>query len=359
MCGLVGVAGEIDAKILKVFNDMMIFNTIRGRDSTGVASVSRGTNNFDLFKQTVHASVLQEFKGYDRVAAVGRKALIGHARSATVGTVSVGNAHPFVFSKIVGAHNGTIPYHAKSDLPRHNEFDTDSEALFNAINDQGLSKTIGSLTGGAYALTWFDNENNTMNLLRNDERPLIFGVINDGRTLIWASESYFIRAACERHHIEHEKSLFVLPINRHYRWVIPNDSKAVLDNPIVRVIERKERPATYTGNYFRQGYTPTPQHNVGRPNAVVQLRPTTTKPPLRPFAEVRKTKKDHIIIGFNNQQLNRHQFKKKTGETCAFSDQIISFDDIVRGEKVIFISPTQFVTEEYYTPELIQWFNVG
>lgn len=367
MCGLVGVAGDIDAKIIKMFNDMMIFNTTRGRDSTGVASVARGSNAFDLFKMTVHASVLQEFKGYDRVVTPGRKALIGHARSATVGTVSVGNAHPFEFDKIIGAHNGTIPYHAKSDLPRHNEFGTDSEALFNSINDRGVSETIGSLTGGAYALTWFDAENNTMNLLRNDERPLVFGVINDGKTLVWASEPYFIRAACMRHNIEHEKNLFVLPVDRHYRWVIPNDSRSKIENPIVRVVERKERPVTYTGNYFRQGASTLPVHDVGRPNAVVPLTPKTYGPstvgaakiPLRPIAEVKKTKHDHLIVGFNKQHMNRHQFKKKTGETCAFSDQIITFDDIVRGEKVIFISPTQFVTEEYYTPELIQWFNVG
>ena len=367
MCGLVGVAGDIDTKIIKMFNDMMVFNTTRGRDSTGVASVARGTNVFDVFKQTVHASVLQEFKSYDRVVAAGRKALIGHARSATVGTVSIGNAHPFAFDKIVGAHNGTIPYYAKSELPDHNKFGTDSEALFNSINERGISETISLLTSGAYALTWFDRENDTINLLRNDERPLVFGVINDGRTLVWASEPYFIRAACMRHNIEHEKNLFILPVNRHYRWVIPNNSTAKLDNPIVRVIERKERPVTYTGNYFRQGTSTTSVNDVGRPNAVVQLKPKTygpstvgaTKIPLRPIAEVKKTRHDHVIIGFNKQHMNRHQFRKKTGETCAFSDQIVTFDDVVRGEKVIFISPTQFVTEEYYTPELIQWFNVG
>lgn len=362
MCGLVGVAGEIDTKVLKLFNDMMVFNIVRGRDSSGVASVARGTNAFDVFKATVHASDLQEFKNYDRVATVGRKALIGHSRSATVGTVSLANAHPFAFDKVVGAHNGTIPYYAKSDLPRHNEFGTDSEALFCSINDQGLTKTIESLNGGAYALTWFDAENNTINLLRNSERPMCFGVLNEGRTLVWASEPYFIRAACERHGFEHEKQLFILPVDRHYRWDIPNDSRSKLANPVVRVVERKERPpTTYTGNYFRSGYTPTTQkHDVGRSTSVVPIRPqATSKVPLRPFAEVKKTKNDHIIIGFNKQHMNRHQFKKKTGETCAFSDQIVSFDDIVRGEKVVFISPTQFVTEEYYTPELIQWFNAG
>lgn len=365
MCGLVGVAGEIDAKIIKIFNDMMVFNITRGRDSSGVASVSRASDAFDVFKMTVHASVLQEFKGYDRVVAVGRKALIGHSRSATVGTVSVGNAHPFEFDKVVGAHNGTIPYFAKTELPNHNDFGTDSEALFNSINDRGVVETIGSLTGGAYALSWFDRENNTINLLRNDERPLVFGVINDGKTFVWASEAYFIRAACDRHNMDHDKSLFILPVDRHYRWVVPNNSTAKFGNPTVRSLERKERPVTYTGNYFRQGASTPPVNDVGRPNAVVPITRSvvplvnTTKIPLRPLATVKKTKNDNVIIGFNNQQLNRQQFKKKTGETCAFSDQVVTFDDIVRGDKVHFVSPTQFVIEEYYTPELIQWFNLG
>jgi predicted glutamine amidotransferase len=363
MCGLVGVAGEIDAKIIKIFNDMMVFNITRGRDSSGVASVSRLSDAFDVFKMTVHASVLQEFKGYDRVVSTGRKVLIGHSRSATVGTVSVGNAHPFDFDKIVGAHNGTLPYNVKSDLPNHLSFGTDSEALFSSINDRGVVETIGSLTGGAYALSWFDKENNTINLLRNDERPLVFGLINDGKTLVWASEAYFIRAACDRHHMDHDKSLFILPVDRHYRWVVPNSVNNKFENPIVRPLERKERPVTYTGNYFRQG------GYVGGTSSVVPLtvKPTPYTPPLisaskvppRPLAVVKKTKHDNMIVGFNNQNLGRHAFKKKTGETCAFSDQVVTFDDIVRGEKVHFISPTQFVIEEYYTPELIQWFNLG
>jgi len=359
MCGLVGVAGDIDAKIIKVFNDMMIFNITRGRDSSGVASVHRGTNAVSLFKHTVHASELQEFKGYDRVVAAGKKVLIGHARSATVGSVSIANAHPFEFSHLVGAHNGTIPYHAKSDLPNHADFGTDSEALYKSVNDRGIRETISELTDGAYALTWYDQANNTINLLRNDQRPLCFGVINEGRTLIWASEAYFIRAACERHNIEHDKSIFILPVDRHYRWEVPDDSRLTIPlKPHVSEIKRKERQYTYTGNYFRQGPAvvgggasklPVP---VTPPKTVVPIRPT-----IHTISQIKNTKRGPVIIGWKGQHVNRQHFKNKTGETCAFSDQIITFDDVVRGEEIVFISPTQFVSKEYYTPELVQFYG--
>ena len=93
------------------------------------------------------------------------------------------NAHPFEFSHIIGAHNGSL--NSQYNLFEQDKYDVDSQAAFSELNQNGVTSLWGKLNGAA-DLTWIDKRDNTVHFLRNKERPLWFATANKGRTLIWA-----------------------------------------------------------------------------------------------------------------------------------------------------------------------------
>lgn len=199
MCGLVGIAGKLQYADEKVMQRLLVHDYWRGKDSTGFASI-RATDQmasiakiashpFDLFDMT-------RFKSASNGAT--SSVFIGHNRAATKGVVNAYNAHPFHFGSIVGAHNGTLAASSHKALEDAigEKFEVDSQALICAIDKLGIEETI-KLCEGAWAITYYDGSDNTLNFIRNDQRPLWYAYSDDFKKVLWASEFWMIRAACE------------------------------------------------------------------------------------------------------------------------------------------------------------------
>ena len=200
MCGLVGMAGNITRDMEQVFRTMLYVDVIRGEHSTGVAGVNKYSGQVTVVKALGPPTGLYGLDVFRRdIANVSNKVLIGHNRFATRGAISVDNAHPFRAGHITGAHNGTLTN--KWEFPDQQKYGTDSEALYNLIASEGVEKGVSSACG-AYALTFYDAREETINLIRNDQRTLYYALTEKEDAIIWASEKWMIEVACKRHGVK-------------------------------------------------------------------------------------------------------------------------------------------------------------
>lgn len=199
ICGLVGVAGEINAKEEGIFKRLLEIDTIRGPHSTGILGVdARGWTQ--VVKKVGTPWDLYEYKQFDEIFRKRLTVLMGHNRWATKGKINSTNAHPFEHDHIIGAHNGTL--RNQELLINHKRFEVDSDNIFHSISEVGVDDTVKKLCG-AFALTWWDSEQETMNFVRNNERPLHICISENGKTIYWASEPWMLEVTLKIAGVKH------------------------------------------------------------------------------------------------------------------------------------------------------------
>lgn len=218
MCGLVGIAGAVTFNLEKTFRYLLQLDTVRGPHSTGVAMVRTNGDNKVVKKLGTPWEGLFDSKDFEEYLKGGSfNVLLGHNRWATKGKISAKNAHPFDFDTLVGAHNGTL--RSVRDLDDNTQFEVDSENLYHHMERNGVAETVKVLDG-AFALTWYNKEESTINFIRNSERPLYYCFTEDRKAIIWASEDWMIEVACG---MAGQKfgEIFSVPIGIHFSFDIP------------------------------------------------------------------------------------------------------------------------------------------
>lgn len=215
-----------------MFKELLIIDSVRGEDSTGVAFINRA--NETLIAKAV-GDPFQLIDGRHFMAGMrqANKCIIGHNRWATTGKVNRKNAHPFDFPSLVGVHNGTL--RNKYKLEKHMDFDTDSEALYYNIGQFGLEKVMPEVDG-AYTLVWYDKDGGSINFLRNKERPLFYTFSADKKQLFWASELWMLMGVLWRKDVKCAK-IEELPVDMHLSFDIPASGKE-FDEPVTQEIKQ-------------------------------------------------------------------------------------------------------------------------
>lgn len=197
---------------------MLYIDKERGRDSTGVFTVL----NSGVCMVAKEASTPEQFMYSKDAEELFQKAygtgscLVGHNRSATRGSVSDENAHPFNQGDIVLVHNGTLTNHKAIS-----KTEVDSDAIAEALNNyQGdnLGDVFGKLYG-AYSCIWYDNRDQSLNFFRNSQRPM--WLYEDDNITYFASEPVMIMYALIRENIKWDKDkCFELPVHHHLKYVL-------------------------------------------------------------------------------------------------------------------------------------------
>jgi len=203
MCGLVGLLGKFSSgfaeRDVKVFEDMLYVDVLRGEDATGLCAVNN-KSGATVLKKACDASWFTYDKEYRDTRPQwikDGKALLGHNRKATIGGRVDTNAHPFVIDdRHVFFHNGTLHNHKQLA-----NTEVDSEALGMVITKaegdvEKLSEALSKVFG-AYACVWYDADKDTVYFLRNAQRPLSFIITKCG-TIAYASEAWMAQGALVR-----------------------------------------------------------------------------------------------------------------------------------------------------------------
>lgn len=112
--------------------------------------------------------------------------VIAHARAATQGKIIKENSHPFHVGHLLGVHNGTVT----GTFKNREKYDTDSEAIYHNILEMGVEAALKGIdtdaTTLAYALVWLDTKDKTINIIRNNMRPL--HMFEQAGTIFFSSE---------------------------------------------------------------------------------------------------------------------------------------------------------------------------
>lgn len=216
MCGLAGLASTfLNNDDKEFFKDLMIISGIRGLDGTGMISAfenKKGNLEIKYDKKEVPSGqYIKERKQYllDRNHPLF---MMGHCRAGTSGKTCVEFTHPFVYGDLCGMHNGTI--HGISSIK---DGMNDSMVLYSRMSSMGLQDVIHSLPfDAAYALTWTNCRDKTINILRNRHRTLYYAYNRKRENLAWASEDMILELAISRSKEEWE-SVEEFKVDTHYK----------------------------------------------------------------------------------------------------------------------------------------------
>lgn len=265
MCGLSGVVGNIGRVEEDIFKDLLVFNTVRGADSTGAASIPRYANDdINVVKIVGPAADLLRSTTFMKMMHPSHCVLLGHNRSMTRGSVKWRNAHPFIFKNTVGMHNGTLMSVGK--LKDGHKYETDSEAIIHSIDEVGPEETI-PLLEGSYTLIWYDKNLHAVNMIRNEERPLFYCLRDDGKALVFASELGILKAAVHRDGSRpfKEQKFMMLPTDVLYTWEIPDNLNDAFKEPLRKKLEGFKRPVS-SGPFRSSGGSGNSTHTPFRGN---------------------------------------------------------------------------------------------
>lgn len=225
MCGIIGYL-TTEEKMLassryRFLHQALIADTMRGDDSTGAYFVKHDAEKGQTPGYCKSTAPGYDFVTYDAdwagMSGTGSEyyAAIGHNRSATIGKVMADTAHPFQRGPITLVHNGTLRTTYGLPIPEHTGgFFNDSDTICANLENTPISKLSEDMCG-AYALVWHDARDMTMNIVRNDQRPLYLATVKGQNTIFLASESMMMQWILSRLKVEIETIAYPKP----YQWL--------------------------------------------------------------------------------------------------------------------------------------------
>ena len=210
MCGLVGVMSYGKMGLYQpdvaLFKEMLYLDAVRGKDSTGMMTMTKeGRVDWrkliglppDLFETN-------SSKLFFTDAIAEGMCLFGHNRSATKGSVSTDNAHPFKEGNITLMHNGTLDNEFSFKEWRLPDVHVDSQLVARLFDLYGAEDTISKIKG-AFTFIWTDTKEKKIKIVRNEARPLYMGYSIKDEKFYFASEGKMLEWVLTRNKVDCDK----------------------------------------------------------------------------------------------------------------------------------------------------------
>jgi predicted glutamine amidotransferase len=182
----------------KFVEQSLFLNTLRGMEGTGLAMIDDPHKAPIIYKRALAApDFIQLYQSQQLLMNVDKyQVALCHTRSATRGSSNDdNNAHPFQYDHITMIHNGTCPQAYKwRDAAQS---DVDSAQLTCGIAQEGAKAALESV-GGDFACVWHDAKEGTINVCRNDGRPLYWAYIPEWEAYTLMSEWPMLASVLDR-----------------------------------------------------------------------------------------------------------------------------------------------------------------
>lgn len=247
MCGMTGVLTTTRQIYADDFlSDSFVASMLRGVDSSGIVSIDLPSSTYNLHKLPVNGLFFKDdrvTKSIMMYATAANSLTMCHVRAATVGSVTLSNAHPFEITKengdiLLGTHNGTLTgWKSNSTAKLYN---VDSEWALSRIAEDGVDafKDIS----GAFAFVWWDgSDNGVLHMARNKERTLYVALLKDGG-MAYASEAGMLYWLLERNNMKINGSILSLDPDKHYMFPVDKPEDFTKED-----LPKKE--ISYSGSY--------------------------------------------------------------------------------------------------------------
>lgn len=228
MCGIFGFVNGEGSKLnslTTLFEELMIVDVLRGSDGAGVAVVPSKTvdDNVYTYKRGMWGPEFLQQNGYQnciRPVLGSARVAIGHNRAATKASTSDKNAHPFISRHITLVHNGYIQ-NSYAITPKGFGPEVDSEAAAWALAEHGEKDGLEKLRG-AFALAWYNKDDKTFNVARNEGRELHCIYVKDMNILFYASEWMMLHLCLKRNGVNLDGKYRLLTPFQHLKFNIEN-----------------------------------------------------------------------------------------------------------------------------------------
>lgn len=350
MCGLAGVISNIIThQEKKVFTNLLSISHLRGAHSTGLIQVGTGPYKIKVEDRKVElisskylgpSPVYVRTKEYDELMKEPQqKAILGHCRHATVGSVTVDNCHPFSVNHITGMHNGTI--YNNAELLDKQMFDTDSEALFHSIQHHGVEEALAKVKHGAYAISYVNEEDETVNLVRNEKRTLFFA--RSGQDVYYASEEGMLAFILGRANVTHDKIQPLEPYH-HISFSISPGVNPAEDYKIVKF--KKPVVSYHSYTYPRNKLKVTKVWDYSKKSEKTNVVPFNPEQDERDYQEWHTSqntaKKDDMYEGYKGKKYTAGEMDALLGAGCCYCN---STPELLDFDKVIFIEEDLFLCD--------------
>lgn len=264
MCGIVGILAStaVTDKQIQLFANLLYVDKLRGEHATGIAKINPFMGKVSVHKRALGATKFLALEETAKFLDQERgRILIGHNRYATMGNRGDdANAHPFQEDHITLVHNGTVDAWTMKDLHGFSDKDinVDSHMVCKTIAELGIEEAVTKKLSGAFALVYWDQNERSLNMIRNSQRPLWLAALSD-RSLIWASEREFMDCFVNRKKsaISYASEPIELPTDLLHTWKFSEHGVLLNDgNPVVKKLVFAKVPdpsPAYTGYYGMGG----------------------------------------------------------------------------------------------------------